>query len=239
MKPTDTIGDDIRLYRGDCLAVLPTLAPGSVDAVVTDPPFKLSQEYGTGADADNLLAVSAIWPAAVEMFRVTRAGGLCGLFYDTRILPLALAAMQAAGWKYLRALTLYRRWGQASLVHGWMTTSDFVLVFAAPGQKPQFHGEAAHDVYTKSSPEGFNAGHPAQKPLNVVRHLVENLCPSDGTVLDCFFGSGTTAQACQQSGRKFIGIELDPGHYATALRRLTHAAGKAADQLFSVIEGQP
>lgn len=229
--PTDA--DPVRLVQGDCLDVLSALPDGCIDAVVTDPPYKLSQVYGSGVDADNLLAVSSLWPVSREWMRLTKPGGLAALFYDTRILPLALEAMRSAGWQYLRALTLYRRWGQASLVHGWMTTSDFVLLFAKPGAKPVFHGSARHDVYVKDRPEAESMGHPAQKPLEHVRHLVSHVCSPEGVVLDSYAGSGTTAEAARLEGRRAVLVEKDPAYCDIIRKRLAHASGTAPGSLFA------
>lgn len=211
------------LYLNDCIDVMRDLSAASVNAIVTDPPFKLSQEYGNGADADNLLAVSGIWPVAREMWRVAAPGALCAMFYDTRILPLALAAMRDAEWKYLRALTFYRRWGAAHNCHGWMSTSDFVLVFMKPGLKPSFHAQLKHDVYVKSGPEPESTGHPAQKPIEFVAHIVQHVTPPDGLVLDPYMGSGTTGIAAVTSRRRFIGIEREAEYMETAKRRIMDA----------------
>jgi hypothetical protein len=78
--------------------------------------------------------------------------------------------------------------------------------------------------------------HPCEKPVALMCDLIRCVTDPGDLILDPFMGSGTTGLACLQTGRKFIGIELDPGHYATALRRLQHAAGKAPDQLFTVLE---
>ena len=219
--------DATTLYHGDALAILRELPTGSVDAVVTDPPYKLSQEYGATTDPDNLLAVSSLWPVAPEMFRLAKPGAICAMFYDTRILPLALEAMRGAGWKYMRALTLYRRWGAAGLMAGWMSTSDFVLIFTKPGDKPRFHGKPAHDVYLRDKPELVTYGHPAQKPLEHCRHIVSNVTPHNGVVLDPYMGSGTTAEAALLEGRKFIGCEMVPHYAEVAERRIREAQGQA------------
>jgi site-specific DNA-methyltransferase (adenine-specific) len=223
----ETIGD-ATLYLGDCREVLPTL--GSVDAVVTDPPYKLSQAYSASVDADNLEAVAAIWPVAAQLREVIRPGGLAVVFYDTRILPLCLQAFRGSGWRYLRALTLYRRWGQASLVHGWMTTSDFALVFADPRAKPAFGGQPRHDVYVKDSPEAVSHGHPAQKPAEFVRHIIENVSEPGALILDPFAGSGTTAEAAVIAGRRFVGCETEPPYFDIACRRIEAAYRRS--QLF-------
>lgn len=218
--------DRAAIYRGDALSVLRELPDASVDAVVTDPPYKLSQEYGSTTDPDNLLAVASLWPVAPEMYRLAKPGAFCAMFYDTRILPLALEVMRDAGWRYMRALTLYRRWGQASLMSGWMSTSDFVLIFNKPGAKPKFHGEAKHDVYIRDKAEPVSYGHPAQKPLEHCRHLVRNVCPPGGVLLDPYTGTATTGVAALAEARRFIGVELSPHYAEVAAQRLRSTTGE-------------
>jgi site-specific DNA-methyltransferase (adenine-specific) len=212
MKP-HYADDSVTLYHGDALAVLRESGSESVDAIVTDPPYKISQEYSANADPDNLLAVASLLQVAPELYRVAKPGALVVMYYDTRILPLALHAMNDAGFKYLRALTFYRRWGNAHKLAGWMSTSDFILVFTKPGAPFKFNGPWKHDVYVRSTAEVESLGHPAQKPIDDVSHLVVNVCPPGGTVLDPYSGSGTTGLACINGERKFIGIEISK-HYA-------------------------
>lgn len=215
--------DRTALYGGDSLAVLRDLPSESVDAILTDPPYKLSQEYGATTDPDNLLAVSSLWPVAPQMYRLAKPGAPCAMFYDTRILPLALETMRDAGWKYLRALTLYRRWGQASLMSGWMSTSDFVLVFVKPGEKHRWHGKPAHDVYVRDKAEPVAFGHPAQKPLDHCRHIASNICPDDGVILDPYMGTATSGVAALMEGRRFIGVEVVERFQQIAERRIREA----------------
>lgn len=209
--------DSVTIYHGDACEVLPLDV--EADAVVTDPPFKLSQEYGTATDPDNLVAVASLWPVAAKLIDSARPGAVAVVFYDTRILPLAMKAIPGAGWKYLRALTLYRRWGQASVVGGWMTTSDFALVFHKPGARPEFHGKVSHDTYVKGSPDAVGWNHPAQKPLDLVRQIVERITPPGGLVLDPYCGSGTTLEAARLTGRKAIGIEAEERYCEIAAKR--------------------
>jgi DNA modification methylase len=65
--------------------------------------------------------------------------------------------------------------------------------------------------------------HPTQKPEEVMARLAEMLSPEGATVLDPFMGSGTTGVACVQTGRNFIGIEIDPTYFAIAERRIEEA----------------
>ena len=65
------------IYHGDCLELLPEMP--KVDLVLTDPPFKISQKYTQNVDADNLLAVSSIWPAARNWFDILKEGSYLAL----------------------------------------------------------------------------------------------------------------------------------------------------------------
>ncbi len=63
--------------------------------------------------------------------------------------------------------------------------------------------------------------HPTQKPETLMRHILESI--PDVSILDPFMGSGTTGVACVQTGRKFIGIEIDPGYFEIAVKRIETA----------------
>ncbi len=211
-----------KIYCGDCLELLSELDDKSVDLVLTDPPFKISQSYTANIDADNLIAISSIFPASEELFRVCKDGAYFVTFYDTRILPLIFQAMRWAGWKYLRGLTFYRRWGNAHKLYGWMSTSDFILLFRKPSNSPFifYSDDWRHDVYTKDKPEIENHGHKAQKPIDIITHLVRHLSPEKATILDPFIGSGTTAVACIRTNRNYIGMEISPEYCEIANKRI-------------------
>lgn len=210
------------IYTGDGRELIKSVPDESIDLILSDPPYKISQTYTQNVDADNLLAISAIWVLAKEWYRVCKPGHYAAIYYDTRILPLIIYAMAEGGWKYLRGLTFYRRWGNANKLYGWMSTSDFILLFRKPADEPmKFYSEDwRHDVYTKDKPENVGAGHPAQKPLADVRHLISHLCPPDGIVLDSYIGSGTTALAAKFEKRNFIGFEIDKDIAEMARKRV-------------------
>ena len=65
--------------------------------------------------------------------------------------------------------------------------------------------------------------HQTEKPVELLEKLLA-ICPEGGTVLDPFMGSGSTGVACANTGRRFTGIELEPGYFETARRRVKEAA---------------
>lgn len=82
-----------------------------------------------------------------------------------------------------------------------------------------------------SSREAGRGQHPTQKPVALMEYLIRTYTAEGETVLDFTMGSGTTLVACVKTGRRGIGIELDPQHFDTACRRVQEAAN--APDLFA------
>lgn len=78
-----------------------------------------------------------------------------------------------------------------------------------------------HSVIT--IPKIRKGWHPTEKPVALMEYLIQTYTKPGETVLDFTMGSGTTGVACANTGRKFIGIELDPGHFAIASERIAKA----------------
>ena len=67
--------------------------------------------------------------------------------------------------------------------------------------------------------------HQTEKPVELLEKLIA-ICPQNGIVIDPFMGSGSTGVACVKTGRKFIGMELDPGYFETAKQRIERAVNE-------------
>lgn len=72
--------------------------------------------------------------------------------------------------------------------------------------------------------------HPTQKPVPLMEYLIRTYTNEGDTVMDNCMGSGTTGVACMNTGRRFIGIEMDSGYFQTAQDRIMAAAATAAKQ---------
>lgn len=216
---TVTIGP-CTLIRGDCLEVLPTLR--GVDAVVTDP------DYGTGGWRRDESGAGGN-PSA----RLVQESWDRGDFrwIDGRFPVVAFGAAATAG----------RMLAQAESVG---LTKHRCLYWNKPDPKPMFQGRimwSVEQIWVMSA-EGFQlyggsdwmshssvrlnrdaeaVGHQYQKPLAVVEWLMGKV--DSECIADPFMGSGTTGVACIHSGRRFIGIEQDAEHFATACDRIRKA----------------
>ncbi len=191
----EVIGD-CTLYQGDCLEVMPTL--GEFDAVVTDPP------YGIGITKSNRLAVSrgmggVSWddkPASVSWLNTKSQTAIVwgGNYFD---LPPTRAPLV---WDKNNAGRDF-----ADFEMAW-TNLDMV---------------ARRFVFRPMNMDGGKQ-HPTQKPVALMEWCLGFL-PNAETILDPFMGSGTTGVACVNLGRSFTGIELDPGYFDIACKRIEEA----------------
>jgi site-specific DNA-methyltransferase (adenine-specific) len=208
MSRVERIGD-ATLYLGDCRNILPTL--GKVDAVVTDPPYGVGLDYNTTDDTPEFVAAVAV-PVVEECRRLAKRVVLTPGVRNLFVYP----SPDHTGAIYYPAGAGCNRWGFAC----WQP----ILYYG----KDPYGG-------TGSRPDSFHAtdsaeknGHPCPKPIGQMRRIVDRATLRGETVLDPFMGSGTTGVACAKLGRKFIGIEIDPGYFDIACRRI-EAAYKQPD----------
>lgn len=200
IEPTWQSGD-VKLYLGDCLEILPQLAAGSVDAVVTDPP------YGTNkADWDSFFPRD--WfPWAVKLARmVVIITGSCGLKDSIALVGNEFVDVIAA--RNLNSLTR-----GAIGFNNWLAA---VIACGKPKKENSWN-------FFEFAVRGDMPEHPSPKPIEYMVKLIERITNEGDTVLDCFMGSGTTGVACVQTGRKFIGIEIEPKYFEIAVKRIQQA----------------
>ena len=186
----------------DCLEGMRELPDKCVDLVLTDPPYKISQKYGGGVDADNLTAVSSILLTLPEISRILKPNKFCVIFYDNRILPYLFKAVNGTQLVYRKQIFLYRRWGNANRWCGWMQTTDPVCIFVNGYDKPfmpKMKSDIRHDVYIKDHPEEESTGHPAQKPLDMLQHIIRSCSDCGDVIFDPYLGSGTVLKASTSS----------------------------------------
>ena len=218
--------DDATLYLGDCLDVLRDLETGSVDAVVTDPPYgthDLAGGYGrrrlwdtgnhegrTIANDHDLSALAAAFPE----FRRLVQDGWAAVFYAARRTPEFIGATSGEDW--FGSLVWDK--GAPGLGYHIRYAHEDVAVFRF-GQ-PKRPDRALLSVIHCG---GRRKEHPNEKPVEVMARIVEWASAPGGNILDPFMGSGTTGVACVQTGRRFVGVEIDPTYYAIAERRIAEA----------------
>lgn len=217
---------DCTIYHGDALDILQKITPGTVHAVVTDPPYiigalsagTLSSKSGGWADMMN----SATWFTA--WYRMAAATlkntGCFWSFLNWRTLPVVMRAASDASLPITSLAVWDKEWIGPGGPQGLRPSYEMVALLAKPEFRIPDRGVA--DVIRHKVGGHKPNGHPAEKPPGVVRRILSvSALPSDATVLDPFLGSGTTSVAARSLGFKSIGIEAEEKWCEVAAERLS------------------
>lgn len=204
---------DATLYLADCLEVLPTL--GRVDAVVTDPPYGIGFQYSTHIDDPESYA--DLMRAVIDALPVGE--GPC-VFWQGMLNADKWHHWFPPGFRIFAACKGFVQFRPTPVQFSW----DPVVFWGTPSAKPSVERKDFH--IQNLAP--FGAGrervaHPCPRPVEQVLYVLECFTSEGETILDPFAGSGTTGVAAIQLGRKFIGIEIDPGYFQIACKRIDEA----------------
>jgi hypothetical protein len=196
-------GEDMGVITGDMAALEDRLEDGSVDLVLSDPPFGHESVplYG------RLAALGA---------RKLRPGGLCLAYCGKLYLPDVFKQMGqhlVYWWEFaIRFNGLHYRAHARGVQEHWRP----IVAFAKPPVRP-----APEDVSDLLQGGGRVKGlHPWQQPETEAHYLIRHLTEPGGLVVDPFAGSGTTCAAAQATGRRWLATEVDADTAAVARRRL-------------------
>ena len=232
------------LHLGDCIEGMRAMADKSVDQVIADPPYseRVHTRLGTEEQYDGApwrralefgyLTDSALADLAKQYVRVTKRWIL--LFCDEITLIRWKTALEANGAEYVRKGT----WVKPSPMPQMSgdrpcAGTEEIMIAHAPREKGsgrmRWNGGGKSATYTVSHQEKGRK-HPTQKPISLMRQILEDFTDPGDLILDSHAGSGTTGAACIELGRSFVGWELDPKHHAIATKRLQETSRQ--EQMF-------
>lgn len=212
-----------RIVLGNCLTILPTLPDRAVDFVLTDPPYLVDYQDREGRRIANDTDDRWLAPAFQQIHRILRDDAFCVSFYGWSRVDRFFSAWRAAGFRVVGHIVFAKPYQSKARFLRYQHESAYLLAKGRPAQ-PQ---EPLPDVLPWKY--SGNRLHPTQKPVESMATLIKTFCPSRGIVLDPFAGSGSTCVAARQTGRRFLGIELDAQYHAAATARLNRIpAGRAA-----------
>jgi site-specific DNA-methyltransferase (adenine-specific) len=212
------------LHHGDCLEILRTLPSGSVDCVVTDPPYSEKTHAGARASIDKKLigfshiSQEDLRAVLVECGRVCRRWVVATV--DWRHIK-DLEDSPPAGLRFVRFGVWLKTNGAPQFTGDRPATGWEAIVYLhKDGEKLAWNGGGHHGSFVLPK---VNGKHPTTKPLPMVEKWINWFTAEGDTILDPFMGSGTTGVACVQTGRKFIGCEIDEKYVEIARRRIAEA----------------
>ncbi len=193
---------DITLRNGDALTFLKEMDSESIDLGILDPPWSYDSygqfpnrniEYTTVSDA-------YLEEAFREIMRILKPKSQCYLFTTNLRLGKDIPLMEKIGFTYHQILIVPYK--GIKLGYGYRHEFLPILFLSKNGSSVTNY----HNVSNLFRPYSFNT---LGKPLPVLETLVRQSSKEGDTVIDPFMGSGTTAVACKNLKRKFIGFEID------------------------------
>jgi site-specific DNA-methyltransferase (adenine-specific) len=217
-----------KIYCMDCLEGLKKLPDKSVDLVVTDPPYGIN--YKSNAGKTNKFDVIQgddgidLEPIIKEIFRVMKDNTClyCFCRYDIYsnfflIISKYFNVKNCLIWEKSKALG-----GLGDITSSYINNFE-LIIFAHKGRRILWDGGFNREfglIKDDSINKPTSLVHPTQKPIPILRGFINNCSNKEDIVLDPFMGSGTTAVACKQLGRNFIGFEISPEYCEIANKRL-------------------
>jgi len=232
----------ITLLNGDCLELMKTIPDGSIDMILTDPP------YGTTACKwDSVIDFDLMW---LQLKRIIKPNGAIVLF-GSEPFSSALRMSNIKQYKYDWVWDKRLPSGMQIAKYRPMQRHENIMVFCENGT-PKYYPiktpqkERTGKIYSKSetSPVKYDDGklktykeknpqsiiefykrdgkslHPTQKPVALLEYLIKTYTQEGETVLDFTCGSGSTLVAAKNTNRHAIGIELDETYFKIAQERI-------------------
>lgn len=235
-----------KLYQGDCLEVMKNIEDGSVDLILTDPP------YGTTACKwDSVIPLEPMWE---QLNRIIKPNGAIVLF-GSEPFSSALRMSNIKNYKYDWIWDKKQAGNVLNAKRQPLKTFENIMVFNTKtyypimrkgklrkkgglNKQPEITGKVKLD-YTTYNDEYYptailefsnankrNRLHPTQKPVALLEYLIKTYTLEGEIVLDFTMGSGSTGVAVLNTNRDFIGIELDEGYFNIAQNRLEEVSNK-------------
>lgn len=227
----------------DCLEGLQQVPDASVDAIVTDPPYssggafsgdrrsRTAVKYGdtsyngmtalpdfSGGNMDQRGFMELTRQVFAKCRQKTKPEGVLVTFIDWRNLPALCDSIQAAGWVW-RGIAVWHKPNGRPQKGRFRNEFEFI-VWGSNGPMPFDRGVGClPGLYKYTNVASKDRLHQTEKPLQLIADLLE-IVPEGGIVLDPFMGSGTTAVACLQTGRRYIGFELNREYHEIAEKRI-------------------
>ncbi len=210
------------VLSGDCTALMRELPAGSVDFILTDPPYLVRYRGRDGRTVANDDNEDWLHPAFAEMYRVLKTNGFCISFYGWGKADRFLDAWRRAGFHTVGHIVFRKRYASSARYLRYEHEQAYLLAKGAPPPPATPIGDVIDFAYTG------NRLHPTQKPVEALTPLIKTFSRPGDMVLDPFCGSGSTLIAARGLGRGFIGMEIEPAHCATARARLENEPDRLA-----------
>ena len=227
-----------KIICGDCLQIMKQIPDKSIDLVLTDPPFNISglsggiELHGSPVNISHFGEWDYNFDPKIfikETKRILKSNGQIYIFTSDRLMGKYIDLFIKYNFHYRNTLV----WFKPNLMpkirhHTWRAGTEFILYAGQSKTKSikdytfNWLGQEKMKNLILCNILGGREriGHPTQKPLSIIKKLLMVSSNEGDIIFDPFLGSGTTAVACRELNRNFIGIEISPEYCKIAEQRL-------------------
>ena len=240
---------NITLYNGDCFEILPKIKENSVDCIITDPPYFLSNDGITCKSGKMVSVNKGKWDKRKgfdeiynfnlgwieESYRVLKEGGtlwVSGTYHNIYTIGSIIDSID--DFRILNNITWVKKSPPPNLSCRFFTHSTETILWIRKGKKSKHFfdydlmkevngGKQMKDVWIMGRPKKIEkefGKHPTQKPEEIIERMVLSSTQEGDVVLDMFNGSGTTGVVSVRNNRKYIGIELEKDYFNLTKKRI-------------------
>tara|TARA_B100000282_G_scaffold74423_1_gene50978 strand:- start:11690 stop:12379 length:690 start_codon:yes stop_codon:yes gene_type:complete len=218
----------IDLYNENCLDVLSRLKEESVDMVLCDPPYRTTPKgcsgnmggflatpngmNGKGGFEENDLHINDYLPLLYRCMKDQSHGYI--MTNDFNLIDFHVS-IRKQGFNIFKTLI----WAKNNVIANqyYMNSHEYIIFFRK-GKAKCINNGGSRSVLYYDNP--MNKVHPSEKPIDLLKVLIENSSREGEVVLDFTMGSGSTGMACKELNRQFIGIEIDKNFFEVAKKRI-------------------
>ena len=218
------------IQLGDCYKLIKDIPDNSIDLILTDPPYELDTIGSKNNDISKTFAKcnnqlknisDGINEEILEQFmRVLKKPNIYIWCNKKQILQYLKFFVEK--YKCNFDVIVWCKTNPTPLCGGnYLIDKEFCLYFRKNIKlNTTFNTAKTFYVSSKNKGDKNSFSHPTIKPINIIKNFIINSSNKNDVVLDCFCGSGTTCLACKETGRKYIGMEIDEEYYKIAIDRI-------------------
>ena len=201
-----------KIYNRDCLEGMREIEDGSIDLVLTDPPYEIGAK-GCGLAGDRQYLKDITINKLDKGFNITTLKDYLRVLRKANIITFCSKNQLGNYINWIEnkilswvLITWHKRNPTPLLNNNYLPDTEYIFHIWKDKKLSGNYETKKRYYITNVIKNPYN--HPTVKPLHIIRNLIINSTDKGDTVLDPFMGSGTTAVACEQIGRKWIGFEI-------------------------------
>lgn len=226
-----------KIYKGNCVELSSLLDDESLDCIITSPPFyNSSHKYQRGSGFHYTADVGEPLYVIQDVFEALKPklkndGIICmnlGFSYgETGVMrPFDIVnRLREKNGYFVNDIIIWHKNNPIPMQNRLTNAFEYIFVISKHPIGKYFTKKYTHNVW-KFSVDSGGKGHSAVFPLELPLNCIEHFTKENDLVLDCFMGSGTTAEACVKTKRNFIGFEINEDYIKLAIDRINNANQK-------------